>query len=237
MFANVPFKVENHELKMVDGAFQTEWFSGRKPGLKEINPLVNLPYIIDGTLVVSQSNACLSYLGKKFGLWGKDLASSTRCDELLCEIFDLRNKMTGFAYAKHENIKNAAENLLADVKGKNGILQKLELILVQQGPTWGGFNFVADYVTAPDFHAWEMLDQYAKLTAFFELPSLFADFPKLAAFHAGFASLPGNAKYLANPLFTQLPFNNLGASFGSTLSGHQFKAGAGYEGHGLSGMY
>jgi len=48
--------------------------------LKVKNPLINLPYLTDGadaSIVVTQSNACLQYLGRKLQLYGRGLHSST----------------------------------------------------------------------------------------------------------------------------------------------------------------
>ena len=56
------------------GQDYSAWFAA-KPPLKERNPLMNLPYVIDhenGDMVVSQSNACMSYLGRQLGLWGNN---------------------------------------------------------------------------------------------------------------------------------------------------------------------
>ena len=46
-------------------------FKTDKPGLVEKNALTNLPYIVDGDIVITQSNACLTYLGRKYNLNGK----------------------------------------------------------------------------------------------------------------------------------------------------------------------
>ena len=40
-----------------------------KESLKAKNALINLPYVKDGDLLVSQSNACTAYLGRKLGMW------------------------------------------------------------------------------------------------------------------------------------------------------------------------
>ena len=47
----------------------SNWFA-YKPHLKEMNPLINLPYIVDGDIVISQTNACFTYLGRKFNMLG-----------------------------------------------------------------------------------------------------------------------------------------------------------------------
>ncbi len=68
MYAGVPLQAENYDVTMpAEGGFDLSHWFGTKPALKERNALVNLPYIIDGDFVVSQSNACCVYLGRKFG--------------------------------------------------------------------------------------------------------------------------------------------------------------------------
>jgi glutathione S-transferase len=240
MFTGTPLKAQNMELKpKADGqaGVETDWFSAFKPGLKERNPFINLPYVIDGDLVVSQSNACLSYLGRKFNLWGSNVAESTRCDELLCETMDFRNKMTDFAYGKHADTKAAGAKLVSDVSGKSGSLQKFELCLTMNGASWNGFSFVGNRTTAPDFHIWEMLDQYSHLAKYADAPAFFGSFPLLEQFYTKFAALPQNAKYFASPLFTTTPFNNLSACYGSTVSGDAWSPEKGYPSLGFSGNY
>ena len=41
-----------------------------KHALKAKNSLMNLPYVMDGDVVVTQSQACLQYLARKLGLYG-----------------------------------------------------------------------------------------------------------------------------------------------------------------------
>jgi hypothetical protein len=56
----------------------TAWFGpngddGSKAALIKQNPLINLPYIVDAAadgLVVTQSNACYTYLARKLSLYG-----------------------------------------------------------------------------------------------------------------------------------------------------------------------
>jgi hypothetical protein len=89
----------------------SEWFS-QKPALKEKNPLMNLPYVIHGDRVITQSNACFSYLGRQLGLWGKTEDEVTDCEQLLCEIMDIRNNAVKFAYGGGEcNCATAADCL------------------------------------------------------------------------------------------------------------------------------
>ena len=54
---------------------KTAWFGSEKKRLKDVNALINLPYVIEGPTaadptetVVTQSNSCLLYLGKRLGI-------------------------------------------------------------------------------------------------------------------------------------------------------------------------
>ena len=226
MYAEVPLNSVNYnvEVKPEGGFDVSTWFKGDKPGLKDKNPLTNLPYVVDGDIVVSQTNACFSYLGRKFNLWGANVVDSIRCDELLCEVMDLRNKMVQFSYGNHVSIADAATALLNEVSSPNGILKKLELFAQRNAPVGGGCFMISNAATAPDFHLWEMLDQYKVLAKTFDLTCPLADLPALAEFHEKFAALPGNARYLQSKLY-KLPFNNKSASFCSVPGGGRFVAG------------
>ena len=57
-------------------------FKTDKPGLVEKNALMNLPYIVDGDNVVTQSNACLTYLGRKYNLNGKTETEIIKNDQV-----------------------------------------------------------------------------------------------------------------------------------------------------------
>ena len=50
--------------KAYAGDFKETWFGGDKPALQKKNALMNLPYVVDGETVVTQSNSVLLYLGK-----------------------------------------------------------------------------------------------------------------------------------------------------------------------------
>ena len=86
----------------------SEWAENDKIDLKKRNSLINLPYIelIDSSgneLLISQSNACLSYLGRKFKMFGVNEIEQIQCEQLLLETSDLRNIITSFAYTHFKN--------------------------------------------------------------------------------------------------------------------------------------
>ena len=85
---------------------------------------MNLPYVVDGDRVVSQTNACMSYLGRKLGLWGNTDDEVIDVEQLLCEVYDLRGGMVRFAYGASP--EKAVETMAGQ---KEGSLHKLELWL------------------------------------------------------------------------------------------------------------
>ena len=70
---------------------------------KKINSLINLPYVevhdTDQKIVVAQSIACMTLLARELDMQGSDRNENSQCEQLLCEIMDVKNKMVEFAYA------------------------------------------------------------------------------------------------------------------------------------------
>ena len=73
------------------GGWDTSSWFGPKASLREKNPLLNLPYVRDGDALITQSNACMVYLGDKLGLMGDTAQDRIEIEQLLCECMDLRN--------------------------------------------------------------------------------------------------------------------------------------------------
>lgn len=240
MYANHPLNNVMYDLTETEGQYDgSAWFS-KKPELKVQNPLINLPYVIDGDRVISQTNACFSYLGRKLQLWGNNDDEVIQVEQLLCEVMDLRNSMIRFAYSSQDS----APNLLQAVTGKDGSFQKFELWLQREVDNGKSGTFlVGDHATAPDFHLYEMLFQYTSLAEFTGQPSgeLLAAFPRLQHYLTSFAALPANQRYLASPFGSatpnRLPFNNKMAKFGAQPSGEAWTPGMTYEFGTYVGLY
>ena len=83
MYAGVKVKFDIYDVVPKTGGWDaSSWFTPKKE-LKKINPLMNLPYVIDGDIIVNQTNAVLTYLGRKLGLWGKSPSECVACEQLL----------------------------------------------------------------------------------------------------------------------------------------------------------
>lgn len=222
--AKVNFDAFQYDLlEQGDDGWSSEYFT-EKPTLRERyhQPLMNLPYIVDRKerAVVCQTNACFSYLAREIGMWGESSLDISKCEELLCEIYDIRNIMTGFAYgtpvAERETAGRDA------VKKAKGSFKKIETILSSSSDP---HYLVGGKATAPDFHLFEMLDQYEDLCKDVSAGDLYERFPCLKAFKINFESLSENQLYLKSQMHTQTPINNCMAVFGSAPGRPLYKRG------------
>jgi glutathione S-transferase len=246
MYSGVPLNcVMYNTILKEDGSFCREEWTCTKPALKEQNPLMNLPYIIDGDKVIAQTNACFAYLGRRLGMWGSTEDEHIECEQLLCEIMDLRNYMIRFAYgADFSEAQGAA--LLNNVRCPAGIFPKLELWLEREVTKRGhsGTFLVGDSATAPDFHLHEMLIQYDRVAMYTpEAGDLLADFPRLQHFKSTFEQLPAYQRYLSSRIGCiapfSLPFNAKMAGFGGDCSNspQRWSSSCCTEFHSYSGIY
>ena len=211
MYAEVPLVCANYNyVSLPDGTFNRDgWLVGAKPALKEKNPLINLPYVVDSSgFVVSQSNACMIYVGRLLNLLGSTPSGVSFCEQLLCELFDVRNKVVGLAYSPRGSDPSAVVSFFAELDFN---LSKLEACL-KRNDSEGPF-LVGCGATAPDFHLWEMSDQLLNMAAVHGLPPPLDMYPSLKAFHRDFKELPGNKRYFESAL-ASLPMNGAMAFIG-----------------------
>lgn len=218
-YANVKYFAACYDSVPIDGAgiagdassFSKDGWKKIKPSLREKHPLINLPYVIDYAdgkeIIVTQTNAVLAYLGRRLNLWGDNREEASQCEQLLSEAMDLRNGMTKHAYPKGDDVE--ATKALFLYQTKAGSLRKLNAWLEKKGDD---SFFVGSKASAPDFHIFEMCEQYAGLAERFQLPNPLGS--HLQNFHQKFAALPQNRSYLASKLHA-MPFNNKHAKFGA----------------------
>ena len=242
MYADVPLNNVMYDCtENEDGSFDRSAWASVKPELKEKNPLMNLPYVIADGKIVTQSNACLSFLGRKLGLWGKTDDEICDCEQLLCEVMDLRNMMIRFAYGSGNSDPAAAAKFITNVQAPNDTLSKLELWLERKATNHNGNFLVGNSATAPDFHLYEMLVQYTAISEYHSLPCVLSIFPRLSHFKEHFEKLPKMKRYLSTPMGSitprQLPFNNKTASFGADPTGSAWITGKKYDYHTHCGIY
>ena len=112
----------------------------------------NLPYMIDGDLKISQSNAIFRYLGKKFGFVGKDDQENAVVDMVGDQVFDLRNGWVRLCY-------NGGITQEMQDEYREALKPKLE----DFQKFLGDKKFLTgDEIRWPDFHFVELLMQHSQ---------------------------------------------------------------------------
>ena len=244
LYAEYSLKAKNYKLQPVikdddltyDGS---EWHESDKIDLKTRNSLINLPYmeLINSSgdkLLISQSNACLSFLGRKFNMFGKNEVEVSKCEQLLLETNDLRSIISSFAYThfKNKDLENkAAKEVFTKVFQNNnfGKIQKFENWMKENQDDKNYF-LINNEITIPDFNLFDILDFYVEFLKFYSfvtdksIKSIFNElgYPNISNFYNNFIQLPKMQKYL-NSIFYTLPYTNKSARFGSGLNGNTWK--------------
>merc|ERR1711924_88616 len=181
------------------------WFGGDKPGLAERNAAINLPYIINGDEVVTQSNTCLLYLGQKLGIDTPE--NFIHNHMVLDQVMDLRNDLMKVVYPfgavkTKEEFPEAAKNHMAGSATTN--FKKLEGIC--KGPYMCG-----DAPQSGDFHVFEMLDQHFSICEMTEGCAGGIDaaaFPKLKALYDAMKADGALAYYFSSDCYKSWAQNN-----------------------------
>jgi len=190
-YSGIPFKDTEYDYGSGPEYAGIDWFKKDKPPLLEKNALMNLPYVKDGDLVVTQSNACYLYLARKLNLHGKTVEETARTEQILFQAFELRNDLIAVAYSDGSGVNDL---LTVTVPAH---YNKIENWLKQHGTPFSAGN----EPTVGDFHLWEMLDQI-RLWADKEKKDVchLSHFPHLKAFHERFRALPALAPYFNSPM-------------------------------------
>eukprot|EP00746_Dinoflagellata_sp_MGD_P010997 gnl/MRDRNA2_/MRDRNA2_122913_c0_seq1.p1 gnl/MRDRNA2_/MRDRNA2_122913_c0~~gnl/MRDRNA2_/MRDRNA2_122913_c0_seq1.p1 ORF type:complete len:248 (-),score=46.14 gnl/MRDRNA2_/MRDRNA2_122913_c0_seq1:248-991(-) len=175
------------------------WFGAKKPELFKQNSCINLPYIINGDDVVTQSNTCLFYLGQKLGI--DTDADFIYNHTVIDQNYDLRNDLMRIVYpppygdvkTKEEFPEAAKAHIEGSVKGH---LTKLEGFC--KGPYMCG-----EAPRSGDFAVFEMLDQHQSICISIGVANVLDSFPKLKALHAKMKAEPTLAKYFASDCYVK----------------------------------
>ena len=247
LYSGCSLKAKNYKLQPVinennltfDGS---EWHNNDKIKLKKRNSLINLPYIelnnMSGeSILISQSNACLSFLGRKFNMFGKNEVDTSKCEQLLLETNDLRSVITSFAYTHFENKDleyEAAKDVFTKAFQNNnaGKIQKFENWLNNNDYEINHF-LINNEITIPDFNLFDILDFYIEFLKYYNFvnnkdnKNIFNElgYPNISKFYNNFIQLPKMQKYL-NSIFYTLPFTNKSARFGSGVNGDTWSHGS-----------
>ncbi|XP_075837741.1 glutathione S-transferase Mu 2-like isoform X1 [Microtus pennsylvanicus] len=153
-----------------------------------------LPYLIDGSTKITQSNAILRYIARKHNLCGETEEERIRIDILENQAMDTRFQLAMVCYSP-EFEKQRPEYLA-------GLPEKLKFYSEFLGKRpW----FAGDKITYVDFLAYDILDQQR----LFE-PNCLEAFPNLKDFVARFEALKKisaymkSSRFLAGPMYLKI---------------------------------
>ncbi|XP_021014208.1 glutathione S-transferase Mu 2-like isoform X1 [Mus caroli] len=149
----------------------------------------NLPYLIDGSHKITQSNAILRYLGRKHHMCGETEEERIRMDVLENQAVDTRRQLAMVCYSP-EFEKRKPEYL-------EGLPDKMKLYSEFLGKQpW----FAGDKITYVDFLVYDVLDKHRM----FE-PKCLDAFPNLMDFVARFEALEKISAYMKSSHFLTGP--------------------------------
>lgn len=198
-FARVDYINKNYEAKEIENGYDvSDWFDV-KPSLRMKNAMINLPYIIDTDgFIVTQSMACMSYLGRKFDMYGSNPKETSKVEMVLHQAQELRDSAVNSFYGGAK-LEPYLDKKVPEVYTKVNDWLKAE----EKGPYTLG-----ERLTAGDVYLWEMLDQNEMLFSDYKKPSPLSGFSRLRNLYNAIRSEPNLQSYFAGPLY-QLECNNI----------------------------
>lgn len=155
---------------------------------------IQLPYLIDGSHKITQSNAILRYLGRKHNLCGETEEERIRVDILENQLMDNRMVLARLCY--NPDFEKLKPGYLEQLPG----MMRLYSEFLGKRP-W----FAGDKITFVDFIAYDVLER----NQVFEATCLDA-FPNLKDFIARFEGLKKisdymkSSRFLPRPVFTKM---------------------------------
>ncbi|XP_034508118.1 glutathione S-transferase Mu 4-like [Ambystoma mexicanum] len=159
----------------------------------------NLPYLIDGPLKLTQSNAILRYIARKHNLCGESESEEVRVDMTENQAMDFRRGLAMIVYnPNYEALKGPY------LEGLPEKLKQFSKFLGQR--KW----FAGCKVTFVDFIMYEALDQHRMLE-----PTCLESFSNLENFLHEFEALEKMDAYMKSSRFIRTPINNRMAKWGN----------------------
>ena len=172
-------------------------------------PFPNLPYLIDSSgpaeVQLTQSNAVMRYLARRFGYYGDTASDHIWIDVLQDEAYDLRNSIVKAVYTLGAEYEAAFDEFTSTAVPR--YLDGFEDYLSNRGIHT---HFVGTRISLVDFILYELIWQVSIMV----LGSVTdTHHSSLQRFIAGFAKIPQIAAYMARSDYIDRPINSVSASF------------------------
>lgn len=161
----------------------------------------NLPYIIDGDVKLTESNAIMRYLARKYNLGGETEEDHQRIDLMECYLCDLRSlywDLTYFSKPQHfgVNLKKYETDIQVQFSAIDAFLGSERKF------------FTGDKLTYVDFLVYEVLEQNRLLSK-----DILKACKNLERFMTSFEEVPEIKEFMASDKCFKGPINNKYAIF------------------------
>ena len=172
-------------------------------------PFPNLPYLIDSSgpaeVQLTQSNAVMRYLARRFDYYGDTASDQTCIDVLQDEAYDLRNSIVETVYTLGAEYEAVFDEFTSTAVPR--YLDGFESYLSNRGIHT---HFVGTRISLVDFILYELIWQVSIM-----VPGSVTDThrPSLQRFIEAFAKIPQIAAYMARSDYIDRPINSVSASF------------------------
>lgn len=169
----------------------------------------NLPYLIDKSgpkeLYLTQSNAILRHLGRRFDLYGDCESDRAEIDVLQDEAYDFRNWIIETTYVETSIYPDTLAEFVATAIPRH--VDRFEQHLQSTGTT---SHFVGERISLVDFILYELIWQTSMM-----VPDSITDTnrPNLSAFIESFAKIPQIAAYMKRSEYIERPINSVWTAF------------------------
>jgi glutathione S-transferase len=196
-YLGIEFEDELYECGDAPEYDRSCWFNVRESLGMEFP---NLPYLIDGGIKISQSNAVMRYLGRKAGLDGKTESEKINVDVMENQSMDFRN---GFIVLCYRSSQESFE------ERKKAFIENLKTILTRFDSVLGKRKFFgSDELTFVDFMMYELLDQHRIFDA-----DLLKPYGNITSFLSRFEEIPQIKAFMNSEKCFKGPINNKMAHF------------------------
>eukprot|EP00347_Sterkiella_histriomuscorum_P010535 403375911 len=152
----------------------------------------NLPYLIDGDVKITESQAILRYVLNKYGqkLLGKSPEDQAKADQLYFILTDIKQFGTGHCYSTGDR----------ELVSKKSIESLSRVNDYMEGKSFG----VGDYITYVDFQFLETLD----FVNWISNGEVYEKYPRLQEYFNRVSEIPEIKEYVQSDRFLKKPFNN-----------------------------
>lgn len=176
---------------------EDKWFKEDKPKHLEKNPAANLPYLIDGEKIISESTAIIVHVCHKANrqdLLGRNAEEQVALATVFGVYKDFIPSLSKLAYTPDPNT-SWEDSLEAFAKGAEGYLKKFSGLLGEKEYLCGGITWI-DFVLADTLQVLNLMN-----------PKILANHANLVKLQERIWSLPELQAYFGSSRWQEHPVN------------------------------